>query len=54
MTSERVEESCSGWRRGASSFGPASSNRRMAGTLFIDEVADMPASTQGKILRVLT
>ena len=24
------------------------------GTLFIDEVADMPPSTQGKILRVLT
>jgi two-component system, NtrC family, nitrogen regulation response regulator NtrX len=54
MTPERVEEELFGVEEGGELARPGLLEQAHGGTLFIDEVADMPASTQGKILRVLT
>src|SRR5512141_3000374 len=53
MSPERVEEELFG----AESDGvvrPGLLEHAHGGTLFLDEIADMPPTTQGKILRVLT
>jgi len=54
MTPERVEEVLFGAEEGGELARPGLLEQAHGGTLFIDEVADMPLSTQGKILRVLT
>src|SRR5919112_2835201 len=54
MTPERVEEELFGVEEGGELVRPGLLEQAHAGTLYIDEVADMPASTQAKILRVLT
>lgn len=54
MTPERVEEELFGVEEGGELVRPGLLEQAHGGTLFIDEVADMPPSTQGKILRVLT
>jgi two-component system, NtrC family, nitrogen regulation response regulator NtrX len=54
MTPERVEEELFGVEEGGELLRPGLLEQAHAGTLFIDEVADMPPSTQAKILRVLT
>ena len=54
MTPERVEEVLFGTEEGGELARPGLLEQAHGGTLFIDEVADMPLSTQGKILRVLT
>ena len=54
MTSERVEEELFGVEEGGELTRPGLLEQAHAGTLFLDEIADMPLSTQGKILRVLT
>ncbi len=53
MTPERVEEELFGAEDGELAR-PGLLERAHGGTLFLDEIADMPVSTQGKILRVLT
>jgi two-component system nitrogen regulation response regulator NtrX len=54
MTPERVEEELFGVEEGGELARPGLLEQAHGGTLFIDEVADMPPSTQAKILRVLT
>ena len=54
MTPERVEEELFGAEEGGELARPGLLEQAHGGTLFIDEVADMPLSTQAKILRVLT
>ncbi|MBX3562095.1 MAG: sigma-54-dependent Fis family transcriptional regulator [Sphingomonas sp.] len=54
MTPERVEEELFGVEEGGELFRPGLLEQAHGGTLFLDEIADMPVSTQGKILRVLT
>lgn len=53
MTPERVEEELFGSERADGSITPGLLERAHGGTLFLDEIADMPMTTQGKILRVL-
>ena len=54
MTPERVEEELFGSERPDGSTSSGLLERAHGGTLFLDEIADMPVTTQGKILRVLT
>lgn len=54
MTPERVEEELFGHEGGDVPVRPGLLEMADGGTLFIDEVADMPLTTQAKILRVLT
>jgi two-component system, NtrC family, nitrogen regulation response regulator NtrX len=54
MTPERVEEELFGVEAGGELARPGLLEQAHGGTLFLDEIADMPMSTQGKILRVLT
>ena len=54
MTSERVEEELFGAEEGGELVRAGLLEQAHGGTLFLDEIADMPMSTQGKILRVLT
>jgi two-component system nitrogen regulation response regulator NtrX len=53
MTPERVEEELFGIEQDDVSR-PGLLEQAHGGTLFLDEIADMPLTTQGKILRVLT
>jgi len=53
MTPERVEEELFGVEENDVSR-PGFLEQAHGGTLFLDEIADMPLTTQGKILRVLT
>lgn len=53
MTPERVEEELFGSERD-DTVTPGLLERAHGGTLFLDEIADMPVTTQGRILRVLT
>ncbi|HYI42278.1 MAG TPA: sigma-54 dependent transcriptional regulator [Sphingomicrobium sp.] len=53
MTPERVEEELFGVEQEDVSR-PGLLEQAHGGTLFLDEIADMPPTTQGKILRVLT
>lgn len=54
MDPERVEEELFGTEQGGELQRPGLLEQAHGGTLFLDEVADMPLTTQGKILRVLT
>lgn len=54
MTPDHVEEELFGVEREGKLVQAGLLERAHGGTLFIDEVADMPLTTQGKILRVLT
>jgi two-component system, NtrC family, nitrogen regulation response regulator NtrX len=54
MTPERVEEELFGIERSDDDVVPGLLERAHGGTLFLDEIADMPLTTQGRILRVLT
>ena len=54
MTPERVEEELFGIDEAGELARPGLLEQAHGGTLFLDEIADMPVSTQGKILRVLT
>jgi two-component system nitrogen regulation response regulator NtrX len=54
MTPERVEEQLFGAEEGGELARPGLLEQAHGGTLFLDEIADMPMSTQAKILRVLT
>ena len=54
MEPERVEEELFGVEDGGELVRPGLLERAHGGTLFLDEIADMPLTTQGKILRVLT
>ncbi len=54
MEPERVEEELFGEEQGGELIRPGLLEVADGGTLFIDEVADMPMTTQAKILRVLT
>ena len=54
MTPERVEEELFGVEEGGDFSRPGLLEQAHGGTLFLDEIADMPMSTQAKILRVLT
>ncbi len=51
---DRIEEELFGTEYNDGDVRPGLLERAHGGTLFFDEVADMPASIQGKILRVLT
>ena len=53
MSPERVEEELFG-SEGDGSIRPGLLEHAHGGTLFLDEIADMPLTTQAKILRVLT
>lgn len=53
MTPERVEEELFG-TDSADGSRPGLLEQAHGGTLFLDEIADMPPTTQAKILRVLT
>jgi two-component system nitrogen regulation response regulator NtrX len=53
MMPERVEEELFGTEEKDTSH-PGMLERAHGGTLFLDEIADMPMTTQAKILRVLT
>ena len=53
MSPERVEEELFGGEDGGD-VRPGLLEQAHGGTLFLDEIADMPLTTQGKILRVLT
>jgi two-component system nitrogen regulation response regulator NtrX len=53
MSPERVEEELFG-SEGEGAMRPGLLEQAHGGTLFLDEIADMPHTTQGKILRVLT
>jgi two-component system nitrogen regulation response regulator NtrX len=54
MTPERVEEELFGVEEAGDLSRPGLLEQAHGGTLFLDEIADMPMSTQAKILRVLT
>lgn len=54
MTPERVEEELFGMEDGQELVRPGLLEQAHGGTLFLDEIADMPLTTQAKILRVLT
>lgn len=54
MEPELVEEQLFGKEEGGELLRPGLLEQAHGGTLFLDEVADMPLTTQGKILRVLT
>lgn len=54
MTPERVEEELFGVEEGGELSRPGLLEQAHGGTLFLDEIADMPITTQAKILRVLT
>jgi two-component system, NtrC family, nitrogen regulation response regulator NtrX len=54
MTPERVEEELFGVEEGGDVQRPGLLEQAHGGTLFLDEIADMPLTTQAKILRVLT
>ncbi|MGL5838482.1 MAG: sigma-54-dependent transcriptional regulator [Sphingorhabdus sp.] len=54
LSPERFEEELFGIEEGGQLTQAGMLERAHGGTLFIDEVADMPWTTQGKILRVLT
>jgi two-component system nitrogen regulation response regulator NtrX len=53
MSPERIEEDLFGSEHDGS-MRPGLLEHAHGGTLFLDEIADMPQTTQGKILRVLT
>ena len=53
MSPDRVEEELFGTERDGEAR-PGLLEQAHGGTLFLDEIADMPLTTQGKILRVLT
>jgi len=53
MSPDRVEEELFGSETGGVAR-PGMLEQAHGGTLFLDEIADMPLTTQGKILRVLT
>jgi two-component system nitrogen regulation response regulator NtrX len=53
MSPERVEEELFG-SEADGTMRPGLLEHAHGGTLFLDEIADMPVTTQGKILRVLT
>src|ERR687889_126377 len=53
MSPERVEEELFG-SEAEGAIRPGLLEHAHGGTLFLDEIADMPLTTQGKILRVLT
>jgi two-component system nitrogen regulation response regulator NtrX len=54
MAPESVEEALFGLEAGGELVHPGLLEQAHGGTLFLDEIADMPLTTQGKILRVLT
>lgn len=54
MTPERVEEALFGVEEGGENVRAGLLEQAHGGTLFLDDVADMPLTTQAKILRVLT
>ncbi|MCF8708602.1 nitrogen assimilation response regulator NtrX [Rhizorhapis sp. SPR117] len=54
MTPDRVEEELFGIEDGNGLVRPGLLEQAHGGTLYLDEIADMPLTTQGKILRVLT
>jgi two-component system, NtrC family, nitrogen regulation response regulator NtrX len=54
MTPDRVDEELFGSERGDDTVTPGLLERAHGGVLFLDEIADMPLTTQGRILRVLT
>ncbi len=54
MSPERVEQELFGEERDGLVVKPGLFEQAHGGTLFLDEVADMPHTTQAKILRVLT
>ncbi len=54
MTPDRVEEELFGIEEGNELVRPGLLEQAHGGTLFLDEIADMPLTTQAKILRVLT
>ena len=54
MTPERVDEELFGLERSESDISPGLMEQAHGGTLFLDDIADMPLTTQARILRVLT
>ena len=54
MDPERAEEELFGIEDGTGLLRPGLIEQAHGGTIFLDEIADMPLTTQGKILRVLT
>ena len=54
MTPERVEEELFGIEESGDLVRPGLLEQAHGGTLFLDEIADMPITTQARILRVLT
>jgi two-component system nitrogen regulation response regulator NtrX len=54
MDPERVEEELFGLEDQGGLVRPGFLEQAHGGTLYLDEIADMPITTQGKILRVLT
>ena len=54
MTPERVEDELFGVEEGGELVRPGLLEQAHGGTLFLDEIADMPLTTQGRILRALT
>jgi two-component system nitrogen regulation response regulator NtrX len=54
MTPERVEEALFGVEEGGAVVRSGLFEQAHGGTLFLDDVADMPMPTQAKVLRVLT
>lgn len=54
MTPERVDEELFGVERSEADISPGLMEQAHGGTLFLDEIADMPLTTQARILRVLT
>ncbi|MDB5737204.1 MAG: two component sigma-54 specific Fis family transcriptional regulator, partial [Sphingomonas bacterium] len=54
MTPERMEEELFGVEEGGELVRSGLLEQAHGGTLFLDEIADMPLTTQARILRVLT
>ena len=54
MTPERVDEELFGVEEAGDLVRPGLFEQAHGGTLFLDEIADMPITTQARILRVLT